>query len=79
MYNALATTNGQSRNGQPLPPPATTTQVRALLIERDQDSRELMKFILERKGFNVLAIEDGEQFLTLTNNVPPDLIIINTH
>ncbi len=53
------------------------TQVRALLIERDQDSRELMKFILERKGFNVLAIEDSEQFLTLTDNLPPDLLIIN--
>lgn len=72
MKNALVTTDRQ-----PPQQPATAKQPRALLIENDQDSRELMKFILETKGFNVLAIEDGEQFLALRDELPPDLIIIN--
>ena len=72
MKNALVTTDRQ-----PPQQPATVNPPRALLIENDQDSRELMKFILETKGFNVLAIEDGEQFLALRDELPPDLIIIN--
>ena len=72
MKNALVTTDRQ-----PPQQPVTANPPRALLIESDQDSRELMKFILETKGFNVLAIEDGEQFLALRDELPPDLIIIN--
>lgn len=72
MNNELTTTDGR------LPQqPAPANEPRALLIESDEDSRELMKFILEMKGYTVLAIEDSEQYLAQKENLPPDLIIVN--
>lgn len=72
MKNELITPDGLPAR-EPVPAP----QPRALLLESDTDTRELMKLILEMKGYIVLAIEDGEQYLAQKEELPPDLIIVN--
>ncbi len=50
---------------------------RILVIEDDEDSSELLKIVLEMKGYSALIVEDGEECLALTQETPPDLIIMN--
>ena len=48
-----------------------------LIVEDHKDSREMMKFFLETKGYQTLATKDDEQAMTLIQESPPDLIILN--
>lgn len=48
-----------------------------LLVEDNDDSREMMKFFLERRGFHVIEASDGEQGVLLSKSESPDLIFMD--
>ncbi len=48
-----------------------------LLVEDEQDIRELLEYNLSRDGFTVNAVETGEQALSSVGAMPPDLILLD--
>lgn len=50
-----------------------------LLIDDDDDLRELLRFHFERKGYDVRALADGREALEFlrTDNVRPDVIVLD--
>lgn len=48
---------------------------RILVIEDDDETRELMRLALERRGFAVITAEDGLRGYEQAVSVEPDLII----
>ena len=54
---------------------AALSGVRVLLVEDDQDSREIVALIVEREGAEVSAAENAESALSLLSASPPDVII----
>jgi len=48
-----------------------------LVVEDEHDIRELLEYNLTRDGFNVRAVETGEQALTAVTTMPPDLILLD--
>jgi DNA-binding response OmpR family regulator len=72
MIYAVVSTDGPSTRR-----PVKLIGPRVLVIEDHQDSRDLLVFFLELKGCEVLAAENGELALALTDGRPPDLIIMN--
>jgi len=48
-----------------------------LLVEDDEKSRYLAKFILEKGGYRVLEAEDGLEALAKTRAESPDLILMD--
>jgi DNA-binding response OmpR family regulator len=48
---------------------------RILVIEDDDETRELMRLVLERRGFQVLTAEDGLKGYEQAVSAQPDLII----
>lgn len=48
-----------------------------LLVEDNQESRELMKYILKSLGYRVIVAEDGLEALELAEQEPFDLIMMD--
>lgn len=48
-----------------------------LVVEDEHDIRELLEYNLSRDGFNVRAVETGEQALSAVTAMPPDLILLD--
>jgi len=48
-----------------------------LIVDDEQPIRELVKFNLEREGFQVLQAGDGNAALTLARSENPDLIVLD--
>ena len=48
-----------------------------LVVEDEHDIRELLEYNLTRDGFNVRAVETGEQALSAVTTMPPDLILLD--
>ena len=48
-----------------------------LVVEDEHDIRELLEYNLARDGFNVRAVETGEQALSAVTTMPPDLILLD--
>ncbi len=53
------------------------TKSTILIIEDEEDIRELVKYNLQRDGFTVLEAESGEKGLTMVERTPPDLILLD--
>ena len=53
------------------------TQPRILLIEDDLNLTELVRYNLERDGYDVSLAEDGEEGLMMAMEQPPDLILLD--
>lgn len=53
------------------------TNNRVLLVEDNEDNFELVRFLLERAGFEVLAGHDGQEALELARKELPDLILMD--
>jgi two-component system phosphate regulon response regulator PhoB len=50
---------------------------RILLVEDDRALAELIRFHLERDGFEVVGTADGEEALLLARETPPDLVLLD--
>src|SRR4030095_10582884 len=50
---------------------------RLLLVEDDRQLAELVRFLLDRAGYDVTRTVDGEEALILAEEVRPDLIILD--
>jgi len=50
---------------------------RVLLVEDNEDNFELVRFLLERAGFVVLAGHDGQEALDMARKELPDLILMD--
>lgn len=48
-----------------------------LLVEDTEDTRQVMKFALERKGYEVLEAVDGYEAVDVTLEKRPDLILMD--
>jgi two-component system phosphate regulon response regulator PhoB len=48
-----------------------------LIVEDDPDIRELLRFNLEKAGYNLYLAEDGEKALAQTRKHAPDLILLD--
>ncbi len=48
-----------------------------LVVEDNESSREMISRRLKRKGFAVIAAEDGEQGYALARSESPDLILMD--
>ncbi len=50
---------------------------RVLIVEDDHDINELIRYNLEREGFEVLSLYDGEQVVDIVATRKPDLILLD--
>lgn len=48
-----------------------------LVVEDEPAQREVLAYNLEAEGFNVSKAENGEEALTLVNEFPPDVIVLD--
>lgn len=48
-----------------------------LLVEDNENNRDLLRRRLERKGYIVIIAEDGEQGYSLAHSEKPDLILMD--
>jgi two-component system phosphate regulon response regulator PhoB len=53
------------------------TKTNILIIEDEEDIRELVKYNLQRENFGVLEAGSGEEGLKLVDRLPPDLILLD--
>ncbi len=52
-------------------------KVRILVIEDDEDNLELVRFLLDQAGYEVLSARDGRHGLELAEDQTPDLILLD--
>ncbi len=52
-------------------------QPKILLIEDNEQNRYLATFLLEKRGYQVLAVPDGPLGVELAGKEPPDLILLD--
>lgn len=52
-------------------------ETRILLVEDERDLLELLKYNLDREGYDVATAETGEDGLKQVRNQPPDLILLD--
>ena len=52
---------------------------RILIVEDKANSRELLRTVLEQQGYAVEEAQDGEQALTMIQERPPDLVLMDLH
>ena len=50
---------------------------RVLIIEDDLDNREMVKFLLQRGGFEVMGVPNGTEGLAMAQENVPDLILLD--
>ena len=50
---------------------------RILIIEDDRDNMDLMRFMMEREGYDVLEAYDGREGLKLARENLPDLALVD--
>ncbi len=50
---------------------------RILVVEDDKDINELIRYNLEREGFEVLSLFDGEQVFDMASSRKPDLVLLD--
>ncbi len=53
------------------------TEKRILIVEDDFDNTALVRVLLERENFDVLAARDGEMGLDVARTAHPDLIVLD--
>jgi two-component system, cell cycle response regulator DivK len=52
-------------------------RTRILIMEDDDDTQSMVRFLLEYKGYEVLAAKDGKHGLELARQEKPDLILLD--
>ena len=48
-----------------------------VVIEDNEQNLYLISFLLEKSGFEVFAVRDGTEGITLANRIHPDLILLD--
>jgi CheY-like chemotaxis protein len=56
---------------------ATTDQKRILVVEDSDEIRELLGFVLEAEGYQVVALEDGREVVETAREQQPVLITLD--
>ena len=52
-------------------------KVRILIVEDNEDNQELMRFLLERAGYDVISVENGLQGVEAARREKPDIILMD--
>jgi two-component system cell cycle response regulator DivK len=52
-------------------------RTKILIMEDDDDTQGMVRFLLEYKGYEVLVAKDGKQGLELAHQEMPDLILLD--
>ncbi len=50
---------------------------KVLIIEDEEDLREIMRYNFEREGYEVIAVESGEDGLAAAKNENPDILLLD--
>lgn len=58
-------------------PPTQPRQARVLIVEDQEDSRNMLKVLLGLKGYEVIEAGDGERAFRLAEELQPDLILMD--
>jgi two-component system, OmpR family, alkaline phosphatase synthesis response regulator PhoP len=48
-----------------------------LIVEDDEDIRELVSYHLLKEGYQVASVASGEEALAIAQDQPPDLIVLD--
>jgi len=48
-----------------------------LVVEDEEDIRELVSYTLEKEGYQVTSVASGEEALSIAESRPPDLIVLD--
>lgn len=73
MLSTRRSTTMSHPNSAPLP----WSSGRLLIVDDDDDTRELMQHALERKGYEVVAVESGAEALGFIAHDTPSLILLD--
>src|SRR5258706_3035033 len=52
-------------------------KVRILIVEDNEDNQELMRFLLERAGYDVMSVENGLLGVEAAHREKPDIILMD--
>lgn len=52
-------------------------QRRVLIVDESEESREILRTILERRGWEIVDTAEARQGLKLADNCQPDLIVLD--
>jgi CheY-like chemotaxis protein len=76
MYN-LADSSNDSLSSSPLHQQRQEARPVVLVVDDHQDTRELIKFVLERQGYRIVEAEDGEVAIERGTSEHPDLVLMD--
>jgi CheY-like chemotaxis protein len=52
-------------------------KIRILIVEDNEDNQDLMRFLLERAGYEVSTVENGLEGIEAARRDKPDIILMN--
>jgi len=52
-------------------------KIRILIVEDNEDNQDLMRFLLERAGYEVQTVENAREGIESARNDPPDIILMD--
>jgi len=58
-------------------PSTSSSLTRVLVVEDEADLQELLRYNLERAGYDVTAVATGEEALSALQRDPPDLVLLD--
>lgn len=74
MAMARRTPRGAAAPARPSPPAARPC---VLVAEDHDDTRQLLRLLLEQRGFDVVEAADGEEAVRLVESERPDLVLLD--
>lgn len=67
----------RTRDMEPLPKPEQVARVRALVVDDNDDARELVADLLRKNGFEVMMATDGTSALATIRDQRPDIALVD--
>ena len=53
------------------------TMTKVMVVDDEEDLRNLVKMVMEKEGFEVESAEDGNDFLEKVDRFQPDIVILD--
>ena len=53
------------------------TMAKVMVVDDEEDLRNLVKMVMEKEGFEVESAEDGNDFLEKVDRFQPDIVILD--